>query len=317
MADNNCFLWVEKYRPAHVSEMMMPKEFKKFFNKIVKTKDLPHLLLSSTPGTGKSSIAKSIANDINAETLYINASSDNGINVVRSIEEFAQTMGFTGFESEEDTTSKQKLVILDEADGLSIDAQKALRAFIEKYPNACRFILTCNFPSKIIDALHEGRTMEFEFDMNKPEQIVDVKAQIAKRIKGILKCEKIEYDSDETINKLIDVHYPSIRKMIATCQKYAMMYDKVDKDIVYFKDVGEELATLVLNKKLTEARRYISEHGLSYSDVFKFFFDELVPKLKNKGQAILNISDYEYKCSFSSDPSIQIAACMVDLFSCI
>ena len=276
----------------------------------MKSGDLPNLLLSSTTaGTGKTSIAKALVRDLGAEYIYINASSDNGINVIRSIEEFAQTMSFT-------SEAKQKVVILDEADGLSVDAQKALRAFIEKFPDACRFIMTCNFPAKIIPALHEGRTMEFEFDMQKPEYIQEFKTLTAKRIEGILKFEHIEYDP-KAITALVDAKYPSVRNMIATCQKYAMMKDKIDMDIVYFKDVGEELAKLVLNKKLTDARKYINEHGLSYSDVFKYFFTELVPQLKNKGQAILYISDYEYKCSFSADPSIQIAACIVDLFSCI
>ena len=310
MSDYMNFLFVEKYRPKSIKEVIMPKDFRNFFNRIVKSGDLPNLLLSSsTAGTGKTTVAKALASDIGAEYLYINASSDNGINMIRDIKEFAQTMSFAG-------ENKQKVVILDEADGLSVDAQKALRAYIEEYPDSCRFIFTCNYASKIIPALHEGRTMEFEFEMNKPEYIEEMKVQIHKRIVGILKMEKIEYD-ESIIDKFIDVYYPSMRKMLATLQKYAMMKGKIDGDIIYFKAVGEELANLILSKQLTAARKFINEHGLSYSDVFRYMFDEVVPKLKNRGQAILYIADYEYKCSFSSDPSIQIAACIVDLIGCI
>lgn len=317
MTEEQCFLWVEKYRARTVKDVILPKDYKNFFRKILKTKDLPNLLLSSsTPGTGKTTIAKAIAKDLGAETLYINASKDSGKDIVKTtISEFAMTMGFSGF-NEDAETAKQKIVILDEADGLSVDCQKALRAFIEDYPNACRFIMTCNFPAKIIDALHEGRTMEFEFDFKKPEYVAEMKEQTVKRVEGILKYEKIKYDKQAIVD-LVEAQYPSIRKVIAICQKYAMMKDEIDKDIVYYKNIGEELSNLVLNKKHTEARKYINEHGLSYSDVFSYFFVELIPKLKNKGLGYKYLSDYEYRCSFSADPSIQIAACMIDLFSCI
>lgn len=313
---SNCSLWVEKFRPETIKDVIMPKDFRNFFNKVIRSKDLPNLLLtSSTAGTGKTTVAKALAKDIGAETKYINASIDNGINVVRTIEEFASTVSNNMFNDEEEV-SEQKVVILDEADGMSVDAQKALRAFIEKYPNACRFIFTCNFIGKIIPALQEGRTMVFEFEMNKKEYVEEMKAQTSKRIRGILKFEKIEYD-DNIIDKFVDAYYPSVRKMISILQKYSWMKGKVDADILYFKDIGDELAKMILEKKLTEARKYINEHGLTYSDVFKFLFENVVPKMSKKGQAIILIADYEHKCSFSSDPSIQLAACIVELFSCI
>lgn len=312
---NDCFLWVEKFRPATIKDVIMPKDFRNFFNKIVKSKNLPNLLLtSSTAGTGKTTVAKALAKDIGAETKYINASIDNGIGVVRAIEEFASTVSNNMFS--EDEVSEQKVVILDEADGMSVEAQQALRAFIEKYPDACRFIFTCNFIGKIIPALQEGRTMVFEFEMNKKEYVEEMKEQTAKRIRGILKFEKIEYDED-VIDNFVDAYYPSVRKMISILQKYSMMKGKIDADILYFKDIGEELAKMVMEKKLTEARKYINEHGLTYSDVFKFLFENVVPQMSKKGQAIILIADYEHKCSFSSDPSIQLAACLVELFSCI
>lgn len=131
-------LWVEMFRPKTVKDIVLPKEFAKYFNEIVKSGDLPNLLLCSpTPGTGKTTIAKALVHDLGAEYIYINASSENSIDIIRNqIAEFAQTMSFSG---------GQKVVILDEADGLTPQFQRALRAFIEEYQASCRFILTCNY----------------------------------------------------------------------------------------------------------------------------------------------------------------------------
>jgi replication factor C small subunit len=227
--------------------------------------------------------------------------------VIRTqIAEFAQTMSFSG---------GQKVVILDEADGLTPQFQKALRAFIEEYQSNCRFILTCNFSSKIIPALRQGRTQEFDFNMAPFKE--ELMPTIIKRIVGILNFEKVEFDED-VIPKLCDAYFPSLRQIIATIQQYSQIYGKIDEGILSFKDVGDDLANMIVEKKkLAEIRSYIEKQGMSYSDVFKNLFEHLPPKSKNPGQVILNLAEYEFRCGTSSDPTLQIAACILELMGCV
>lgn len=305
------YCWEHKYRPKHIKDVILPQDYKNFFNKILEANASVNVILASrTGGTGKTTCAEALANDLGCEYKKINASDARGIDMVRTqIVNFASSMSMDG---------KTKLVILDEADGLSADAQGSLRNYIDEFQDSCRFVLTCNKLGKIIPQLKEagGRTMVLEYEMNKPEYRTEMMAQVFKRLCGILKVEGIPYD-EEIVKKLIIKKYPSIRSLMATLQKFAMMKGKIDESVIQFAEIGEELANLVLGKHLTDARKYIAERGLDYTDVFSFFMDNVVPKVKNPGDAIINIADYEAKCALSSDPSIQIAACIVSLFGCI
>ena len=228
---------------------------------------------------------------MDAEYIYINASSENSIDVIRNqISEFAQTMSFTG---------SKKIVILDEADGLTPQFQKALRAFMEEFQSNCRFILTCNYIAKIIPALRQGRTMEFDFNMAKFKD--ELVPKITTRIEGILKFEKIEYDK-EILPKVVTAFFPSVRQVIATLQQYAETHGKIDAGILTHKDVGDT---------------FIEQQGMYYTDVFHTLFETFVPKCTKKANAITTLAEYEYRCGFSTDPTLQIAACIIELFACI
>lgn len=244
---------------------------------------------------------------MDAEYIYINASSENSIDVIRNqISEFAQTMSFTG---------SKKIVILDEADGLTPQFQKALRAFMEEFQSNCRFILTCNYIAKIIPALRQGRTMEFDFNMAKFKD--ELVPKITTRIEGILKFEKIEYDK-EILPQVVTAFFPSVRQIIATLQQYAETHGKIDAGILTHKDVGDSLATMVMEKhKLSDIRSFIEQQGMSYTDVFHTLFETFVPKCTKKANAITTLAEYEYRCGFSTDPTLQIAACIIELFACI
>ena len=311
MIDTNSYVWEHHYRPLHIADVILPTDYKNFFNKIISDNASVNIILASrTGGTGKTTCAEAIARDLDCEVKKINASDERGINMVRDqIANFAGTMSMDG---------KPKLVILDEADGLSPDAQDSLKGYLDKYKDDCRFILTCNKLSKIIGPLKEagGRTMVLEFEMNKPEYKKEMAGQILKRMCYILEQEHVPYEI-EALKKLIVKRYPSIRSIIACLQKYSMMKGKIDESVIAYTQIGEEFAKLVLGKHLTEARKYIAEHGLDYTDVFGFLMDNVVPKLKNPGDAIISIADYEANCAFSSDTSIQMAACIVSLFGCI
>lgn len=242
-----------------------------------------------------------------AEYIYINASCENSIDVVRNqIAEFAQTMSFGG---------GTKIVILDEADGLTPQFQKALRAFMEEFQSNCRFILTCNYIAKIIPALRQGRTMCFDFNMAKYQK--ELLPVIIKRVEGILKFKKVDYDAT-VLEPLVSSYFPSIRQIIATLQQYAETHGKIDEGILSFKDVGDDLANMILEKKkLSDIRAYVEQQGMSYTEFFHNLFETFVPKCTKKSNAITSLAEYEYRCGFSTDPTLQMAACIVELFTCI
>lgn len=305
------YVWEQKYRPKHIADVILPEDYKNFFKNIIESNASVNVILASkTGGTGKTTCAEALAEDLGCEFKKLNASDERGIDVVREqISNFAGSMSMDG---------RPKLVILDEADGLTPEAQNSLKGYLDKYKDNCRFIMTCNTIGKIIGPLKDvgGRTMVLEFEMNKPEYKKEMASQVFKRMCFILDNEKISY-SPEVVKKLIVKRYPSIRSIIANLQKYAMMKGKIDESIIENTQIGEELAELILNKHLSEARKYINEHGLNYTDVFEFLMEHVVPKLSNKGSAIINIAHYEANCVISNDPTIQIAACIVELIGCI
>lgn len=305
------FLWVEQFRPQKIDDAILPNEFKAFFKNIVESGEIPNLLLeSSTPGSGKTSIAKAICAELNADYLYINISSDGGIDTLRgTIKQFASTKSFN---------RRPKIVIMDEADGASPTLQKALRGFIEEFHTACRFILTCNYVSQIIPALREGRMMEFNFNMKDSQYVEEMKPKMKKRLIQILKFKGIEYE-DDAIDNLVESNYPNMRKMICVLQKASSLNGKIDSRISKISDIDDELYDLILSKKLTEARAYVTSHSYSYTDLYTKMFENLVPQLPktSQGQAILYIAEYEYRTAFSSAPDLQFAACLLEIMSLI
>ena len=140
---------------------------------------------------------------------------------------------------------------------------------------------------------------------------------IIKRITGILKFEKIEFDS-EVIAPLCEAYFPSLRQIIATIQQYAQVYGKIDQGILSFKDVGDDLANMIVEKKkLVDIRNYIEQQGMSYADFFKNLFEHLPTKTQQPAQVILLLAEYEFRCGTSTDPTLQMAACILELMGCV
>jgi len=302
-------LFTEKYRPDSVSGMLIPKSYKKFFQTLVEQKEIPNLLLySSIPGSGKTSIAKALCNDLDADYLYINISSESGIDTLRTdIARFAAGKSISG---------KKKIVICDEFDGATLALQKGLRASIEEFHNHCRFILTCNYVNKIIPALR-SRLQEFDFNMNTKEIRSEMLPQVRNRLVGLLKTEGITYQ-DETIEKLVDCLYPDIRKMYGLVQQYSTMNGIIDSNIFNYESVDDQLYDFILNKKFTLARQFMIDSGYNYADMYADLYTNLVPKISDKskqGQIILIIADWQYKASFSSNPEIPFSAMLFEIMS--
>lgn len=300
-------LFTEKFRPETVNDVLVPNIYKKFFKKIVSENEVPNLLLySSFPGSGKTSMAKALCEDIGADYLYINMSEDSGIDVVRN--------DARRFASGKSLNKKKKIIILDEIDGANPNSLKALRGFIEEFHNNCRFIATANYVNKIIPALR-SRFQEFDFNMNVQDLRKEMIPKVVSRVCGLLTLEKIEFDK-EAIALLVEDKYPDIRKVYNVLQQYSKMSGIIDKNILNYVSVDEKLYELVLEKQFTKARQYVLDNGYNFDDLYQDFYKNLVPKISDKliqCQAILVIGEWQFKSNFSQDKEIAFAAMLISL----
>jgi len=299
-------VWVEFFRPDKISDIILPTNYKKTFKKFIKEKEIPNMLLySSRPGTGKTSLAKILCYEIEADYLYINVSEKGGIDTLRTrISTFASTKSLTG---------KPKIVILDEFEGASNNLQEGLRASIEQFTNICRFILTCNFVTRIIEPL-KSRVQEFNMNYSDKSVRKEMEPQIKKRLKGILKFKEIEYKED-VLDKLIDINYPDMRKTIQMCQQYSQINGIIDSNIFNMEKVDSEFYQFILDRDYAKARRYMIESGYNYDEMFTKLFNDYVPLLEAKFQptAILIIAEFMTKSSFSVDKELNFAAMLLEL----
>jgi DNA polymerase III delta prime subunit len=305
-------LFTEKFRPENVSGILMPNIYKTFFNKLVEEKEVPSLLLySSYPGSGKTSLAKALVEDIDADFLYINMSEDSGIDTIRN--------DARRFASGKSLNKKKKIIICDELDGANINtSQKALRGFLEEFHNNCRIIATCNYVNKIIPALR-SRFQEFDFNMNTQEFRKEMIPKVISRICGLMKLERIEFDP-EAIKMLVEEKYPDIRKIYNILQQYSKMCGMIDKNILNFVSVDEQLYQLILNKKFTSSRQYILDNGYNFDDLFTDFYTNLVPKVDDKikqCQMIISIGEWQYKAALSLNKEIAFMAMLVELMEIV
>jgi DNA polymerase III delta prime subunit len=295
-------LWVEKYRPNSVNGILLPNDVKEFFAKLVEEKEIPNLLLySSSPGVGKSTIAKALVNDIKSD--------HRGIDVLRSrISKFATSYSMFG-----DNEGGKKICILDEFDGATPELQSAMRAFMEEFQDNCRFILTCNYITKIIEPL-KSRCQLFDFNMMDASSQEQVKPQIVKRLVGILKNENIQF-KPEIVGKIVDTFYPDIRKMVNLLQQYSKKNGIIDSGIFNVEKVDTEFYEMILSKKLTAARTYLIERNYNYDELFRNLYDDLVPMLDKsaQAQAILLIAEYMYRNAFVIDKEINCTACLLEI----
>ena len=299
-------VWVEKFRPSTIKETVLPKSMKAFFTKLIKKEELPNLLLySAKPGSGKTSIAKAICNELNVDYLYINAS-NAGIDVLRTdIQKYAQVKSLTG---------AQKVVILDEFDGATPQLQGALRADIERY-TACRFIFTSNYVTKIIDPLR-SRCQEVNFNMTDKQTAIEVKPKIVKRLESILKFENVDFKT-ETVSKIVDSYFPDIRKMTQLLQQYSNTTGIIDENIFNFQQIDDEFYQFILNRQLTKARTYLIEKNVNYDEMFRGLYDNFVPMLpkEQQGQVIILISTYMHSNAFVIDKEINFVALLLEIIS--
>jgi replication factor C small subunit len=299
------YLWVEKFRPDTIDDILLPKKIKTFFRQLVKEKEIPNLLLySSSPGVGKTTVAKALCHELNSDYLYINASK-TGIDVLRTdVEKYAKVKSLSG---------GKKIVILDEFDGATAALQNALRADIEEYHKSTRFIFTANHITKIIEPL-KSRCQLVDFNFTEKVQQEEMMPQIIKRLGAILKLEKITFNED-TVAKIVKSFYPDVRKMLGLLQQYSKQNGNIDNDIFNYESIDEEFYQYILNRQLTKARTYLIERNYNYTELFRLLYDNLIPKLpkEKQPQAILYISEYMYRDAFVVDKEINATACILEI----
>lgn len=258
-------LWVESYRPQTISECILPESVKKQAHGMVDSENLNHLILCGGAGTGKTSLAKAIARETNADTFMFNGS-DGTIN----IEFFREKLDSICSTTSLDGKGKTKVIIIDEADGLSPLIQAAFRNFLEKYSSTCRFIFTCNYPDKIMDAIHSRcATIDYKFD--KKELNVLIK-QFAMRTVDILKKEHISYDI-EALKGVILKFFPDNRKILNELQKYANLNGCIDDGILdELKSNVDELFSAILTKDFPKCKDWLANN--STSSIFNVLYKE-------------------------------------------
>lgn len=307
-------LWVEKYRPESVKEVLLPFDVKAFFLKLVEEKEIPNLLLySSSPGVGKTTIAKALANDIKSDCIYINMSLESGIDTLRNrISKFATSYSMFG-----ENEGGKKICILDEFDGSTPALQAAMRGFMEEFQDSCRFILTCNYITKIIEPL-KSRCQQIDFNMMDIKSQEQCKPMVVKRLLGILKNEKVEC-KPETIQNIVNNYYPDVRRMINLLQQYSKKNGIIDNGIFEIEKVDIEFFQMILNKKLTYARKYVIERSLNPDELYRQLFLDFVPLLEKPKQAqvILVLAQYSHFNVLCVDKELNFAACLIEIMSVI
>lgn len=260
-------LWVEKWRPKTLADCTLPDRILAPIKAWVEKGDVPNLLFHGRPGNSKTTLARCIVHDLKAEDLYIDASSENGKSMVQNfVVPFASTVSIVNKDA-------PKVVILDEADGLSPQAQASFRPVIEGYSKQTRFIFTCNYVQKILPPI-QSRCNSFDFNLTKEEK-PEVMAKFLRRCLHILKEEGIAEVDKRALGMLIANLTPDYRKVINTLQTYTTTHGKVDEGIITFSSgtgIAEELYPLILKKKYEDCRKLILESSWSPEDIFASLF---------------------------------------------
>ena len=306
------FLWVEKYRPKKIEDCILSEDLKQTFLEFVKKKEIPNLLLSGTPGTGKTTVARALCEEIGVDYIIINGSDEGRqIDTLRNkIKNFASTISLT-------KEANHKVVIIDEADYMNAESvQPALRNFIETFFNNCRFIFTCNFKSRIIEALHSRCTV-IDFRITNGQK-VKTATQLMDRLSIILKDEGIEFDKN-VLAEVIQKHYPDFRRTINELQRYSVR-GKIDSGILFSlkEENYKDLVAKLKDKDFNGMRKWVSQnldHGPTH--LFKEIYDLLYLHLDPKSipQAVLIIAGYQYKAAFVADQEINMVACLTEIMA--
>ena len=306
------FLWVEKYRPKKIRDCILPEDTKKTFSEFLKQKQIPNLLLSGTAGTGKTTVARALCEELGVDYIIINGSDEGRqIDTLRNkIKNFASTVSLT-------ESSAHKVVIVDEADYMNAESvQPALRNFIETFHNNCRFIFTCNYKSKILPALHSRCTI-IDFQIKNGQKVKTAQAFL-KRLGKILDEEDVKYEN-KVLAELIQKHYPDFRRTINELQRYSVR-GQIDSGILFSLSEAntKELVKILKEKRFNDMRKWVINNlDKEPSSLFSTIYNLLYTNLEGNSvpQAVLIIAGYQYKSAFVADQEINMVACLTEIMA--
>lgn len=311
---NNEILFTEIYRPKTVSECVLPLKLKNKFESFAKSGNIPNMLLVGGSGLGKTTVARALCNEVGVDSLFINASLEGNIDVLRNkIMRFASSVSLF--------SEKRKIVILDEADYLNKQStQPALRAFMEEYSNNCGFILTCNFQNRLITPLH-SRSAVFHFDFPKPDtdEGRNLGIQFFKRAGTILDDQGIEWDK-KVLSVLVKKYYPDFRAALNELQSYSQL-GKIDSGILSLaKNKSAELVPHLKSKDFKSMRQWASDNGdIDTTELFRNLYDNLYEFLvpATIPQAVLILNEGQKADAIVADKELNLVATLTDLMASV
>lgn len=301
------FLWVEAYRPRKIADCILPQPLKNTFQEFVDKDNIPNMLLAGTAGTGKTTVARALCEELGCDYIIINGSEESGIDVLRTkIKDFASTVSLAG---------KTKVVILDEADYLNPNStQPALRGFIEEFSKNCRFIFTCNYKNRIIPPLH-SRTTVIDFKLSKDDKPV-MASKFFKRLSDILKQEDVTFDV-KVVAEVLNKHFPDYRRVLNELQRYSSS-GNIDAGIL--ANVGDanmkDLLVALREKDFKKMRTWVVNNMDNDPNMlFRKMYDTLLTEVVQVPQLVLLLADYQYKAAFVADAEINLVACLTEIMA--
>ena len=303
------FLWVEKYRPNKLDDVILPDELKATFKQFIQQRNIPNLLLSGSAGVGKTTVAKAMLEELDADYIVVNGSLHGNIDTLRTeIMNFATTVSFS---------EGRKYVILDEADYLNPQStQPALRNFMEEYSKNCGFILTCNFKNRIIEPL-QSRCSVIDFVF--PKKLApSLAGSFFNRVKTILEQEQVKYD-EKVLAEIIQRHFPDWRRVLNELQRYSVS-GNIDTGILSISSQNalNSLIPLLKGKQFSEMRKWVGMNVDSDpTSIMRQLYDAASDKVQPSSipQLVLLIGEYQYKSAFVADQEVNLVAFLTQVMA--
>src|SRR6201984_2777209 len=305
MSDIDEILWVERYRPHKIQECILPQELKDTSQEYVDTQTIPNTIFAGGAGVGKTTVAKALCDEVGLDYIMINGSDESGIDMLRvKVKGFASSVSLYG---------GRKVIIIDEADYLTGNAQAAFRGVIEEFSTNCSFIFTCNYKNRIIDPLH-SRCAVIDFKL-KPSDKAKMASQFMKRVQTILETEKIEYEP-KVIAELITKHFPDNRRILNELQRYSIR-GRIDTGFLANNtDVKfSELVSALKSKDFNSARKWVAANHDDSNEIFRTIYEKMSDILSPNSipMVVVILGKYQYQAAFCADSEINLMAAITEI----